>query len=117
MQTYTLTLSFVSLLRNKYSFAQHFAIQHVVQRVGGSFERVRSRNMRLQDALGQPAHQFLEVFRIALRFALGKRAPEDAHNRAALEQRQVQWDARDFAACEAHYQETTFPGHAAQRWL
>src|SRR5579863_1240089 len=71
--------------------------------------------MRLEFALDQPGEQFLEVFLVMLRFALGKRAPENAHNGAAFEQRQVKGNARDFAPRETNHQKTPFPGYAAQR--
>lgn len=40
MQAYTLTLTFVALLRDEHGFAQHLAIQYVIERIGGSFERI-----------------------------------------------------------------------------
>ena len=46
-----------------------------------------------------------------------KHAPKNSDDGAALQQRQVQWDFRDFTGRESNDQITSIPAYAAQRRL
>src|SRR6266851_516520 len=62
-----------------------------------------------------PAQQFTQVFLVALGVARSERAPEDADNRTALEQAEIERNARNIASREADDQMATLPGQPAQR--
>ena len=64
-----------------------------------------------------PGKQLLEVGRIVLRLALGKRTPEHPKHRRAFEQHQVGCQLWNGATGEPHHQQPAIPGQPAYRLL
>src|SRR5690349_25067183 len=73
--------------------------------------------MRLDFAFLKPGKQLLKVLLILLWLAGDKRTPEDADNRAAFEQWEIERDTWNLACREANHQEPAIPGDTAQRRL
>ncbi len=78
------------------------------------FERVGRGDVGFELALGEPGKELLDVFLVVPRLVLGERAPEDADDGAAFEQREVERDTGNVARREADDQEAAIPGDAAQ---
>src|SRR5258706_5014247 len=75
------------------------------------------RYVRAQFALAIPFPELPEALRELARLAPREVAPEHADNRGALEQREVEGQARNVAGGEAHHQQAPAPGNGAERRL
>src|SRR5688572_8404105 len=86
-------------------FSDYLPRGHHLQRVDGALERKRRRDMRFQLALAIPLAELRDAFRKPRRLALRELAPEDADDRAALEQRQVERNLRDLTGGKPDHQQ------------
>src|SRR5258708_19828886 len=73
------------LARGQLDLSLNLAVLHVLESVGRALQGIGCAHQRL-DLLGaQPRRQLPQVRRIEIALALGELAPENAHDRAALE--------------------------------
>src|SRR5262245_50473354 len=101
----------------EYHLTLHVPGGHHRQRIGRALERKRRGDVRLQPPFRKPPSQLVHRGQEPLRFTPRELAPEDADDRAALEQRQVQRDLWNVARCEAADQQPSSPRDRAQREL
>src|SRR5882762_6514436 len=107
------TESPLRLARGQHDLSLDLAVHHVVERVGGALQRVASAHQRLDLPRAQPRRELPQVRRVAIALPPRELAPENAHDSAALEQRQVERDLRDLARGEADHEIAPLPGHCA----
>src|SRR5207302_9192115 len=93
------------------------ARRHQLQRVRCFFKRIYFRDMRAQLTLAEPQAELSDALGEGLRLAAREIAPEHAHRRSALEQREVQRQLGDLAGGEADHEQPSAPGDGAERRL
>src|SRR4051812_1307404 len=85
--------------------------------LGGALEGQGLRDVRLELALRVPAPELTHAFGEALGLAPREVAPEDAHDRCALEERKIERQLGNFAGGEADHQQPAAPRERAERGL
>src|SRR5690606_30432258 len=103
--------------RYHHHLALDLAAGQVEQRLARLLERVALGDGRLDLAGGVELEQVLQVLLGLLRVATQEGAPEDAHQRAALQQREVERQPRDLARGKADDQVTAVPADRAEGGL
>src|SRR5687767_10417845 len=93
--------------------ALHLPGCHELERVCGSCERQRLRDVRAELALAVPGAELAHALAELPRLAAGEVAPEDADDRSALEEGEVERQLGDLAGGEADHEEAAAPGDGA----
>src|SRR6056297_1525321 len=102
-------------VHRQHDLAAGAPLDHAVIGTGVILKRIDISDNRLQLTRLKHGPELLDIPQILLRLLTGKAPPEDPHDGAALEQCQVEWNARDGAAGKADDQVAASPGHTANR--
>src|SRR5882762_9643244 len=104
-------------LHRQHHFSLDLARRHQLQRVGCFFKGIYLRDMRAELPLAEPAAELSDAAGKGLRLAAREIAPEHAHHRGALEERELQRQLGDLAGGEADHEQPSPPGDGAERRL
>src|SRR2546427_8352260 len=104
-------------LHLQHHFPLDLARGHQPQRVSRLFKGIYFRDMRAELPLAEPQAELSDAAGEGLRLAAREVAPEHAHHRSALEEREVQRQLGDLAGGEADHQQPSPPRDGAERRL